>query len=186
MEMPSSTPMQRAMPRLPACLLLLLLPRFAAAVPTEIALVPGDATVAFRAYGLGLLPLDGNFTRFEGILTYDETGPRTCRVSLSVDVASLATSETAIRDNITGPEFMDAALFPMLTFEGECRGDDLVGQLAMHGVTRAFALDLERTRSGITAQGRLRRADWGMTARPLLGGTTVRITVRVQFPQGAR
>jgi hypothetical protein len=52
----------------------------------------------------------------------------------------------------------------------------------MHGVARPFELSLDWNRDGVVAEGRLVRAEWGMTAMPALGGRTVRIRVAVPLP----
>ncbi len=154
-----------------------------AAPGTSIELLPGPSTVAFRAYGLGLLPLDGQFTRFHGRFSYDPDAPTThCSVALQVDVTSLAMPSETVGEMVLGPDFLDATRFPTLAYDGTCDPEGLTGQLAMHGVTRPFALTLDWRAGGVTAVGRLRRADWGMTARPLLGGSTVRITVTAPLP----
>jgi polyisoprenoid-binding protein YceI len=154
----------------------------AAEPPQVVALAAPGTTVSFRAYGLGLLPLDGNFTRFDGILTYDPTDHGRCQVELHVDIASLTMSNATIRTDVLGPDFMDAAHFPTLHFTGACRPPGLAGMLEMHGVSRPFAMDLDWEKNGVTAQGRLRRAEWGITAKPFIGGSTVRITVQVKLP----
>lgn len=152
------------------------------AAVVELPLRPPATTIAFRAYGLGLFPLDGNFTRFEGSLTYDPQDRGRCRVHLLVEVASLVMSPISLRDELLGPEFMDAGRYPSLRFDGTCQGEAVGGDLTLHGVTRPFALDLDWSANALTAQGRLRRAAWGMTARPLTGGSTVRITVETPLP----
>lgn len=162
-----------------------VLPLWAGAAQAGVHQVPltsPGTTVAFRAYGLGLFPLDGNFSRFDGVLTYDDAQAGVCRVDLRVEVASLMMSDQSIRNDLVGPEFMNAAQFPTLRFQGTCQGPEVVGELAMHGVTRPFALELTPDGAEVTAQGRLRRAEWGMTARPLVGGSTARITVQVALP----
>jgi polyisoprenoid-binding protein YceI len=82
---------------------------------------------------------------------------------------------------------MDAASFPILSYAGNCRAQgDLEGMLAMHGVTRPFALSIDWSGERVAAEGRLARADWGMTAMPLLGGRTVRIRVTVPLAGGGK
>lgn len=168
-------------------LLLLGLPPRAVAAPASVELLPGSSTVGIRAYGFGLLPLDGQFTRFHGRFSYDPDAPTRCTVTLQAEVASLAMTPATAGEMVRGPDFLDATRFPMLSYDGACGPEGLVGQLTMHGVTRPFALSLDRRPDAIKAIGRLRRADWGMTARPLLGGSTVRITVTVRLaaPAGA-
>jgi polyisoprenoid-binding protein YceI len=155
----------------------------AQAAQRRIRLTPPDSAVTFRAYGMGLLPIDASFTTFDGWLTYDPDDRASCRVELHVQVASLVTADLSVRGTITGPDFLDVGSFPGLDYTGACAPDGLGGTLAMHGVTRPFALSLDWTADGVVAEGRLVRADWGMTARPLLGGRTVRI--RVAVPLGS-
>jgi len=152
----------------------------------SVELLPGGSSVAIRTYGLGLLPLDGQFTRFHGRFVYDPDAPAHCTVALQVDVSSLTMTPATMGETVLGPDFLDAARYPALAYEGACNVEGLAGQLTMHGVTRPFALTLDRQAEAVTAVGRLLRADWGMTARPLLGGSTVRITVTVKLPAAAR
>lgn len=173
---------QPPMVRLLLILCLLLPPAAHAGDAEQLALAPPSATVSVRAYGLGVLPLDGNFTRFDGILAYDPNDRGVCRVTLRVDVTSLEMSDAALRNEVLGPDFMDAAQFPTLHFAGTCRPSSLGGALAMHGVTRPLSLDLSWDGDTVTAQGRVRRAEWGMTARSFFAGPTVRITVRMTLP----
>lgn len=88
-------------------------------------------------------------------------------------------ANTTLRDEIVGPDFMDAQHYPLLRFDGVCHSPGIAGLLAMHGVTRPLSLEVEWGRDRIEATGRLQRADWGMTASPLLGGRTIRIGVSV-------
>jgi polyisoprenoid-binding protein YceI len=157
----------------------------AQAAPRRVQLGPPVSEVAFRAYGLGLLPIDASFTRFDGWLTYDPDDKATCQVDLRVHVDSLVTEDRSMRDMVVGRDFLDAASFPDLSYAGSCEArGTLDGNLAMHGVTRPFALSLAWDRDGVVAEGRLLRADWGMTAMPLMGGRTVRIRVRVPLAGG--
>src|SRR5262245_59906164 len=156
----------------------------AQAAPRAIWFGPPEAGVAFRAYGLGLVPIDAHFTRFGGRLIYDPANRADCRVELTAEVDSLVTDDPDKRPTAIGPDFLDAAKFPILTYTGACGPDGLDGTLRMHGVSRPFALSLDWDRTGVVAEGRLVRADWGMTAMPLRAGRTVRIRVTVPLPAG--
>jgi polyisoprenoid-binding protein YceI len=160
-----------------ACLLLAVPTAHARAAPLRIELAPATSEVDIRAYGLGMLPLDGQFARFHGWFIYDPGDPAACQVDLTVEVASLSMSDASTRDTVIGPDFMDAAHFPSLAYTGACQPSGLQGMLGLHGVTRAFGLSLTRTPQRVVAKGELRRADWGMTAMPFLAGQTVRIVV---------
>lgn len=163
--------------------LLLLLLFVASPVRAEQAsLNPPGVQVELRAYGLGLIPFDGKFTRFHGWLRYDPAKPDACEVVLEIEAASLTMSDESVGAVITGPEFMDSARFPNLAFHGACQGDMIAGSLLLHGENHPFSLDLERSARTITAMGRLERSRWGMTARPFTAGSTIRIRVAIPNP----
>jgi len=161
--------------------LALLLPRHSAAADVSVELLPGRSAIAFRAYGIGLLPLDGQFTHFHGRFSYDPEAPTHCAVALQVDVASLAVAPATVGETVLGPDFLDAAESPRLAYDGVCGIGGLTGRLTMHGVTRPFALTLDWAPDSLVAAGQLRRTDWGMTAMPILVGSTVRIEVSVRL-----
>ena len=152
------------------------------AMADQVSLTPPAVQVEIRAYGLGLIPFDGKFARFHGVLRYDPARPDACQVVLEIDAASLAMSNETVRDAITGPEFMDVARLPDLAFDGACHGDFMVGSLKLHGQTHPFTLDLSRTARTIIATGHLQRAEWGMTARRFTAGSTIRIRVEIPNP----
>ncbi len=151
------------------------------AAETRLALTPATDTVGIRAYKLGVFPLDGMFHRFDGWLIYDPANRADCHVELHVVVASLTVSSPGMLQRVLGPEFLDAAHYPSLAFHGTCDGNGLNGRLAMHGVTRPFALALDWRHQSVDAVGNLQRSDWGMRALPVLAGPTVRIGVSVNI-----
>ncbi len=154
----------------------------ALAAPRHWPLDPSHAAVGFRAYVLDMWPVDGVFTQFHGVLVFDASAPERCEVDVTVDVASLALSNPALRDEVLSPGLLDAAAYPTLRYSGACDGEGIAGQLNMHGVTRPLLLAILRDGAGITAQAPLRRADWGVAGRPLLAGPTIRIRVSTTLP----
>jgi polyisoprenoid-binding protein YceI len=167
-------------------LFLACLPASGEAQPRRISFGPPSSEVAFRAYRLGILPLDGKFTRFTGWLSYDPDHPEFCEVHLDIEAASLDIAEPApMRTIVAGPDFLDVGKFPSLTYTGSCDGGRLDGALGMHGVTGAFPLSLTWSHHGVQAEGRLLRAAWGMTALPLLAGRTIRIRVMIPLPSAS-
>ena len=166
-------------------LLLVSLPSHAQTGLRRIAIAPASSEVDFRAYQLGLVPLDGHFGAFSGWLSYDPDNHGHCEVRLVVDAASLAVPEAAMRGVVAGPDFLDVARYPSLAYSGTCSGDEVTGTLTMHGVTGGFPLLLTWSPDGVSAEGRLVRADWGMTALPLLAGRTIRIRVTISLKMRA-
>ena len=165
--------------------LLMLLPLLlvaGTAWSAQVSLRPPHAAVELRTYGFGLIAFDGSFTRFDGWMRYNPADINSCEVMLGIEAASLAMSSDSVRDLITGPEMMDAARFPDLAFHGTCQGRAVVGDLTMHGETHPVSLDYIRSAGTIIATGRLRRADWGITGSPLVGGSIIRVRVVLPDP----
>jgi polyisoprenoid-binding protein YceI len=163
-------------------LLVCLLPGAAWGGSRHIQFSPPGSEVQFRAYQLGIVPLDGTFTRFTGSLTYDPDDHASCQVELRVDATSLATEERLMQDTVTGPDFLNVTQFPSLAYTGSCGQTGLQGNLDMRGVTHPFPLSLEWHDGKVEAEGRLQRAEWGMTALPGLAGRSIRIRVVVTLP----
>jgi polyisoprenoid-binding protein YceI len=163
-----------------ALLLACVVPR-AEADPRRVELGPPSSEVDIRAYRLGILPLDGKFDHFSGWLSYDPDNHRYCQVQLTIEANSLTIGESAMRAVVVGPEFLDVTRYPSLTYSGNCDGDRVKGALGMHGVTGSFSLSLTWSNDGVRAEGRLERAEWGMTALPLLAGRTILIRVVISL-----
>lgn len=164
------------------CCAILLLPLLLAPARAQQAVpLPPGSRITIRVYALGLIPMDGRFDRFHGWLRYDPANPKACQVSVEIEAASLQTSLSIARDTALGPQFMDVAQFPEMAFQGACQGDAVDGDLLLHGQTHPFSLTREPSRAGgtLVASGRLRRADWGITARRFTVGSTIRIRVEI-------
>ena len=128
--------------------------------------------------------MDGKFTRFHGWMRYDPSNAGACQVMLEIEAGSLLMSNETIHDRITGPGMMDVAQFPDLAFNGTCQGEAVVGNLTMHGETHPVSLDYVRSAGKIIATGQIRRAEWGITGSPLIGGSMIRIRVTLPDPSG--
>ncbi len=136
----------------------------------------GNAQIAFRVYGMGLFPVDGQFSRFRGVMTRGaEAGD--CTVEVSAEVDSLSMSDADMRETALAPGLLDAAAYPRMSFRGVCRGDALSGELTLHGFVGQVAFALVRHGEAMEAETRLKRAEWGMNGRPMLVGDTVRIRI---------
>jgi polyisoprenoid-binding protein YceI len=157
-------------------------PTIASAEPRLLQFGPPSSEVAFRAYKLGLLPLDGRFQHFGGRLSYDPYNHGNCQVELSVDAASLATEDPSMLAIVAGPDFLDVTDLPSLSYSGSCDGGTIYGILEMHGVSHPFKLDLTWAPDEVHSEGRLLRAAWCMTAMPTLAGRTIRIKVSIPLP----
>jgi len=139
-------------------------------------------TVELRTYGFGVIPFDGIFTRFDGWMRFNPSDTNACEVMLEIEADSLVMENDAIGDRITGPDMMDTARFPSLAFQGIVDDKSVAGDLTMHGQTRPVTLSYRRAAGTLVATGELRRADWGITGSPVMGGPIIRIRVVLPDP----
>ncbi len=156
----------------------------AAAAPVRFLLQPGSVEIGFRAYGLGMIAIDGHFRRFGGTLTLDDANPGSCEVALEAESSSLQMPSAAMTADAQGPDLLDVARFPDFRITGRCEGGRLPATLLLHGISRPIMLDITLAPDSWSASGMMRRADWGMGARPLLAGPEVRISLTAGLPPG--
>jgi polyisoprenoid-binding protein YceI len=162
-----------------------MLPAAAAfAAPATVPIGPQSTQIDLVTYALGLFGLPAEFQRFSGTLSADPADPQSCKVSITIQAASLHMDDQSRQSLATGPKLLDVARFPTLHYEGSCADHHLVGSLTMHGVTHPLALQASRDGDEIIAQGSLRRGDYDMNGLPGLIGRTVHITFKVALPSG--
>lgn len=158
----------------------------ARAAPQTIVVAPGNTDIGFRLYLFGFVPLDGHFTRFAGSLTVDPADSSHCAVSVRVDTASLVMPNAEALKIALGGDFLDAAHFPTLGYDGACRAvpaapPRLEGVLAMRGRAAALAFTLHPSGAAFAVSADLHRAAWDMGAHPLLAGDIIRLRVTTRL-----
>ena len=143
------------------------------------------ASVTFRVDHLGMSRYTARFTGIDGKLNFDPANPAAMSVEASVDTKSIKTdypNPTPDFDaELAGPNWLDAARFPKITFKStsvEPTGPNtakVTGDFTLHGVTRPLVLDVTfnggydgapmdpGSRIGFSAQGKLKRSDFGVS-----------------------
>ncbi|MGH9068295.1 MAG: YceI family protein [Acidimicrobiales bacterium] len=161
---------------------------------------PSHSSVEFSVRHAMVSKVKGRFTAFSGTITIEDD-PLRSSVEASIDLASVDTHDGKRDAHLRSPDFFDVERFPTMTFvssgvrEGS-GGHVLTGDLALHGVTRALALDLEHngtggdpwggTRTGFTATTEIDRKDFGLTWNAAIEtggvvvGDKVKITIEVE------
>ena len=159
------------------------------------------STVEFVARHLMISKVRGRFADFDGVVAIGED-PTESSVEVTIDAASLTTSDDTRDGHLRGTDFFDVEKYPMLAFRstgvehhqgGTWR---VLGDLTVREVTRPVFLDVEfegastspwdDQRIGFTASTELDREEWGLTwnqaleAGGVLVGRKVRIEIAVQ------
>lgn len=133
---------------------------------------PSHSTIGFSVHQY-LGTTVGRFSKFEGNIDVDRDHPEKSRVMARIDVRSINTGIAKRDDHLRSAEFFDVAKYPEITFKshavkrtGENSGD-IVGDLAMHGVTKPITLHVKLV-SPIS--GETKRTRWAVTTEPLKRG----------------
>ncbi|MGH7121727.1 MAG: YceI family protein [Acetobacteraceae bacterium] len=183
-------------------------------------LLPGPATLAAPAasyhidqrYGaigfsigeLGLFTTEGNFRKFAGHLVIDPADPTRTKISVTIDVGSVAMSSTRAVKLILSPAYFDVQQHPAIRFRSTTvapigRHRYLVsGLIRMRGVTHPQQFIAVLTAGEVsgtapvtgwfTVTGTLHRSLFGMTANENFLGDVVRIVIHIHLtlPEHAR
>lgn len=120
--------------------------------PTGVYLIdPVRSAIGFsarHAMTAGVAGVRGHFTAFEGLLKLDGVRPARSEAYLSVQTGSVDTGCPERDARVTGPEFLDSATFPLMSFRSTGvldTGDDrlhLAGYLRIKDVELPVHLDL--------------------------------------------
>jgi polyisoprenoid-binding protein YceI len=133
---------------------------------------PAHSEVGFTVRHLGLSKVRGRFNSFTASAEIND--PTTASsVTASVDLSSVDTNNVDRDGHLRSSDFFNADANPRMTFVSTSVSEDaLVGDLTINGVTKSVELDLEFhgvtvdgygvTRAGFSAEGQIKRSDFGI------------------------
>jgi|ERR1051326_7285226 polyisoprenoid-binding protein YceI len=158
-------------------------------------------TIEFTAQHFGAFASHGQFEKFTGLIGVDRTHPENTTIDIQVDADSVTIPWQDGADLLRGPDFFDAAHHRMIHFTGDrIVGLDpthfrIVGTLEMRGVSHPLTLDATLERrwrddakavevADFNVRGVLSRADYGMTADPVMISNSIQLSImaRVALP----
>jgi len=154
------------------------------------------ASLVFTVNHLGFSHYTAAFSRFDARLTFDPARPEASTVEATIDPRSLTlpSPPAGFKDELTGPQWLDAGKFPAITFKStkvEVTGANtarVTGDFSLHGVTRPVVLDVTfnggyaghpmdpNARIGFSARGSFNRSDFGIAYGVPAPGTTMGVS----------
>jgi len=142
----------------------------------------------------------GQFSQLSGTLELDPVNNEVSKVEAQIDVKSIDTNQSQRDDHLRTGDFFEADTYPTITFKStkiEKTGDEsakVTGDLTIRGVTKPVTLDVEGSpvevndlygslRIGITATGKIKRSDFGLTYNMALetGGVVIGDEVTIEI-----
>lgn len=147
----------------------LLLPALAEAKTYKID--TSHSNVGFAVKHLMVSTVRGNFTKFEGTVTYDPANVAASAVDVTIDATSIDTSNAKRDEHLRSADFFEVEKYPTVTFkskkvEGTPGALKVTGDLTLHGVTKEVVLDVEGPTDAI-------KSPWGMEVRGASATTTI-------------
>ena len=147
--------------------------------PVKYDLDPNHTQVEFSWNHFGFSNITGRFDKVEGNFQFDPTDPTRSSIDVTIPIASIDTGVGALDEHLQGPDFFDAAQFPVATFKSSkverIDADSLKvsGDLTIHGVSKPAVLDVTinrigehpmagRAAAGFDAKTTIRRSDFGI------------------------
>ena len=143
----------------------------------------------------------GRFTDFEGAIEYNEANPELSIVHFTIKAGSIDTAEADRDKHLRSPDFFEVDKYPDITFRSKRmtqKGDgyDVIGDLAIHGVTKEVVLPVAHLgkakdpwggeRLGFEVETTINRKDFGLSFNialetgGFLVGDEVKITIEIQ------
>jgi len=155
------------------------------------------AELGFAVRHLMLSTVRGRFGAVTGTVLVDENDPKSSKIDVTVDVASIDTRQEMRDNHLRSADFFDAANHPTMHFVStRIEGDvsktfKVIGDLTIRGTTRQVALEVTlegrakdpwgNDRAGFSATGQINRHDFGLNWNQALeaGGVTVGAEVKL-------
>jgi polyisoprenoid-binding protein YceI len=114
-----------------------------------------QSRIGFRYTQMGV-PMDGQFRKFSGQLSFDPAQPTTAKAAIAVDLASIDTGTPEADTEVAGKPWFNTPAFPTARFESvsvKALGDnryEMVGTLTIKGKTQAVVVPTTFTAQGTT------------------------------------
>ena len=158
------------------------------------------ASLTFSVNHLGFSWYTARFAQFDASLRFDPTDVSAASVEATIDPNSLElpSPPPGFTDTLKGPEWLDTAKYPTITFKStkvEPTGENtarITGDFTLHGVTRPVTLEATfnggyaghemdpNARIGFSATGSFNRSDFGISYGVPAPGTTMGVSDQVK------
>ena len=130
------------------------------------------AFIQFKIKHLGFSWLHGQFNKFSGKFSYDESDSSYSKIEVEIDTSSLDSNHAKRDKHLRGDEYLDVKKFPTAKFVSTSfeELDDgkatLKGDFTLHGVTKNITIDVEHVGHG--------KDPWGGYRRGFIGTTSIK------------
>ncbi len=159
------------------------------------------AKIIWSASHFGFSTYYGEFTDFDAKLNLDPARPANSKLSVTVNTASVNGHNEALETHLKSADFFDVAKHPTATFVStrvtptSATTADVTGNFTLLGVTKPLTLKVTFNKAGdnmakvytagFSAEGTVKRSDYGMTYAVPGVSDEVKLTISGEFNQAA-
>ena len=161
-----------------------------------------NTSAQFSVRHMGISTVHGAFGNVGGTVKYDPSDVARSSIDVTIDAASLNT-HAEMRDNhVKGPDFLDVAKYPKITFRSKrvqpagAGHLKVTGDLTIHGTTKQVELDVlgpssairdmdGNQRMGASATAKISRAAFGVSNMEGMIGDELEITIDAEMVKTA-
>lgn len=161
---------------------------------------PSHTRLQFSLSHMGFTHWYGDLTGASGSLVLDPKNPNAAKVDVTLPVASVATTNAKLDEELRGPQWLDANAYPTIRFASTRvvrtgpRAATVTGNLTFHGVTRPVTLKAvfngagadpiaKAYTVGFDGTATIRRSDFGVKTYVPMIGDAVEIRISAAFVQ---
>ncbi|EQB39642.1 hypothetical protein M947_06515 [Sulfurimonas hongkongensis] len=150
--------------------------------------------IGFKVKHMMISNVKGSFSDFKGTFKYDEKNKKLTALNGEIQVASIDTANEKRDKHLREEEIFDVPKYPTITFKmTKMDGDDVYGDFTLKGVTKNIKLEFENggtitdpwgnERAGFSLEGKIKRADFGLTYNSVLeaGGFAIGEDVKLEI-----
>ncbi len=166
--------------------------------PGTYAVEPEHTQVVFSVFHMGFTNYAGTFSHATGSLALTPQNAGAMSVSISVPIASVATTSTKLDGELKSADWLDATRYPTMDFRSTKITQtgpstaDVQGTLTLHGVTKPLTLHATFNGAGINLldkketvgfqlSGTLKRSDFGVSKYVPLVSDDVTLMIAAAF-----
>lgn len=159
---------------------------------------PDHSLIEFRVAHMVISKTSGRFTDYRGFVDMDADAKIFKAIEATIKAESIDTNHEKRDGHLRNADFLDTKQFPTITYTMKSAQKDgetyrVIGNLTLHGVTKEVPLTgtfngitkdpWGNTRAGFTADGTLKRKDFGMVWNKALdtGGLVVGEDVQIHL-----
>ncbi len=164
---------------------------------------PAHTAAQFSVRHMGISTVRGAFTKLNGSVQYDPGDLSKTMITATIDASSVDTRVEMRDKDLRGPNFLDVANYPTLTFKSK-RDESaspgklkITGDLTLHGTTKEVELNVEgpsapikdprgNLHMGASASTKISRKDFGVSGAPGMVGDEVSIILDIELVKPAQ